>query len=46
MGIVGDVDEEDEVSDGGGSRAWFIGWPRFGERWPGVVSLKTTSLEK
>lgn len=38
-------DEESAIGDGGGRREWFVTRPRVGERWPGIVSLKTASLE-
>ena len=34
------------IKEGVGSSLWSVGEPRVGDRWPGVVSLKTTSLEK
>ena len=34
------------IKEGGGSNEWLVGMPRVGERWPGVVSLNTTSQEK
>lgn len=39
-------DEESAIGDGGGRREWLVTRPRVGERWPGIVSLKTASLEK
>lgn len=45
-GVMSGEDGEVGMREGGGREMWDDWVPRTGERWPGVITLKTMSLEK